>query len=33
VPLGTPYTNTQLLDRVRMAAYLIAVSPLYQVEF
>ena len=33
VPLGTPFTNTQLLDRVRMAAYLIAVSPLYQVEF
>ena len=33
VPLGTPYTHTQLVDRVRMAVYLIAISPLYQVEF
>jgi uncharacterized protein (DUF1800 family) len=33
VPLGTPFTNAQLLDRVRMAAYLIAVSPQYQVEY
>ena len=33
IPLGSPATNTQLLDRVRMAVYLIAVSPLYQVEF
>jgi hypothetical protein len=32
VTLGTPFTNAQLLDRVRMAAYLIAVSPQYQVE-
>lgn len=33
VPLGTPYTHLQLLDRVRMAVYLIAISPQYQVEF
>ena len=33
VALSTPATNTQLLDRVRMAAYLVAVSPLYQVEY
>jgi uncharacterized protein (DUF1800 family) len=33
VALGTPFTNQQLLDRVRMAAYLIAVSPQYQVEY
>ncbi len=33
VPLGTPFTNAQLLDRVRMAVYLIAVSPQYQVEY
>ena len=33
VTLGSSFTNTQLLDRVRMAVYLIAVSPLYQVEF
>ena len=33
VPGSSPYTNTQLLDRVRMAVYLVAASPLYQVEF
>ena len=33
VPLSVPGTNTQLLDRVRMATYLIAVSPQYQVEY
>jgi hypothetical protein len=33
VALGTPFTNAQLLDRARMAVYLVAISPLYQVEF
>ena len=33
VALGTPYTHAQLVDRVRMAVYLVASSPLYQVEF
>jgi hypothetical protein len=33
IPLGTPATNAQLLDRVRMAVYLAAISPKYQVEF
>ena len=33
VPLGTPYTHLQLVDRLRMAFYLVAISPQYQVEF
>ncbi|HVF64529.1 MAG TPA: DUF1800 family protein [Casimicrobiaceae bacterium] len=33
VPLSVPPTQTQLLDRVRTAVYLIAVSPSFQVEF
>ena len=33
VALSATPTQTQLLDRVRMAAYLIATSPKYQVEY
>ena len=33
VTLSAAPTNTQLLDRVRMAAYLIAVTPQFQVEY
>ena len=33
VPVSVPMTQTQRLDRVRMAVYLVAVSPQYQVGF
>jgi hypothetical protein len=33
VNLSATPTNTQLLDRVRMAAYLISVTPQFQVEY
>jgi hypothetical protein len=32
VPVSSPATNIQLLDRARVAVYLIAISPKYQVE-
>ena len=33
VPVSVPMTNTQRLDRVRMAVYLVAVAPQYHVGF
>ena len=33
VTVSVTPTQTQLLDRVRMAVYLVAVSPKYQMEF